>query len=113
MNDLAAKKAGVQAADILAVVGRHYRHWKGGLYRVSGVSRSAEDGVSLDVLYEPLYDLEKWDGVPWRRNADEFFGAEPRSKTGFRFTPETITLGEAIKLAKQMVDPYEFPIDVG
>lgn len=79
-------------ASLKKVIGDTYRHWKGGLYRVSGLARSSDDPDQLDVLYEPLYDVDSWDGIPWSRPVAEFFGSESRSATGLRFNyvpPET------------------------
>lgn len=82
---MASEGTPTDIASLKAVIGDTFRHWKGGLYRVSGLVRSSDDPDRLDVLYDPLYDVDSWDGIPWRRPVDEFFGPESRSATGLRF----------------------------
>ncbi len=73
--------------NFLWATGQYFLHFKGGLYQVTGVTRSSEDPKQLSISYVPVDGrAADWDGIPWSRPAEEFFKPEPRSMMGVRYT---------------------------
>ena len=87
MSSVSKNNKPVRLLDFDGLVGKRYRHYKGGLYEIIGLEAPADNLSDRSVVYKSMKD-----GVVYQQSFDRFFEILPGLTNEWpklvRFTPE-------------------------